>query len=1321
MNKKIVSNWLHQACRACCAVVFFIFSMTAIAALTDLAAIPLSTSSGIAVRPNLMFVLDDSGSMAWSYMPDYIDDADTCKRAFTTHLSVSGFSRSGSTLTVTTSNNHGLSNGSGNYIYLSASTSGVSKLYQATRVSNDRFTVTSNVTPALANAYVSRVTSSACAEGTPPWYSAANNQAYYNPDIFYAPALNPNDLTTTLPSMSTWTAVRVNGLGLNSSGNQNSSTINIVSGYPEIVYCNSPVADTSSSNCRANTGLASASGNGYPYSYPERGGNFFGQFVAADLDQTTYLIPVVKNSNPHYYNIVPIEYCTDSSLRSCALQSSASGSHPTPSYVRFCNSTANATATSIGTANSSCQQKYSSTFRYPRYGRFSRVDIIPSVTNYPKAITRTDCAGTTCSYAEEMTNFANWYAYYRTRIQTMKTAAGRAFGTVDQSYRVGFITINPGDPVSANKYLMIDDFNASHKQSWYKKLYAASATGGTPLREALSRVGRHYGGLTNGINSGMTQDPVQYSCQQNFALLTTDGYWNGNAGVQLDGATAIGNQDNNPLDADSKRADGAFDGGDTTALGVTLPASDTLADVAMYYYKTDLRSSMTDNVAVSAKDKKSIQHMNTFTLGLGLEGELDYRSDYEQATSGDFAEIKQGTKNWPKPSADQPSTLDDLWHAAVNGRGLYFSAKDPNSLTSGLQGALAGVSARRGAASAAATSSANITEVDNFSFSSNYMSNYWFGELVAETIDTQTGEVNENSGWSAMTNLDSRVSANSESRNIYKFDGEGTGKVKAFIFENLSAEEKLWFSNKCNLLSQCPGLDSDAKAQANSGENMINFLRGQSGQTGNESHINKAYRERLHVLGDIVKSTPVYVKVPRFDYLDNVSPTYQEYKATQASTRNGMVYIGANDGMMHAFRAQDGVEAWAYIPKNVMPNLYKLADKNYGSNHQFYVDGSSRTFDVYDTTSNSWKTILVGSLNNGGRGYFALDITNESAPKALWEFCHTETYCALFDQDLGYSYGNAVIAKLPVGNANAGRWVVIVTSGYNNVSPGSGEGYVYILDAITGALIQKISTGVGTQATPSGLARISGWAVNGNFDAAVNYIYGGDLQGNLWKVNLTQPSATISRMARLTDPAGIGQPVSTAPQLGKVPNVSDPIVFVGTGKYLGTEDLADTQTQSFYAIRDNGTQYVGRSLAARTIVQDGLNATISGSAVDWAAGGWYVDFPGSKERVNVDPDLSLGTLTVATNSPANDACSIGGTGWKYAFDFSTGLMVRGATSSFGQKNQSGMIVGLTIIRLPGGQLKAIITDAGGNKTTVGVDVNSAGGVITRSGWREIAK
>ena len=167
---------------------------------------------------------------------------------------------------------------------------------------------------------------------------------------------------------------------------------------------------------------------------------------------------------------------------------------------------------------------------------------------------RIDCVGSVCTYAEEMTNFANWYAYYRTRMQMMKSASGRAFHP-DQRHlprrlhhhqAVLGSGLGQQRPGGLGRYLKIADFDKNHKDDWYKKFYEQKTGGGTPLREALSRVGRLYAGQFDGINDGIPKqdDPVQVSCQPNFAILSSDGYWNGNNGDQVDNS-GMTEQDHN--------------------------------------------------------------------------------------------------------------------------------------------------------------------------------------------------------------------------------------------------------------------------------------------------------------------------------------------------------------------------------------------------------------------------------------------------------------------------------------------------------------------------------------------------------------------------------------------------------------------------------------------------------------------------------------------------------------------------------------------------------------------------------------------------------
>jgi type IV pilus assembly protein PilY1 len=1051
-------------------------------------------------------------------------------------------------------------------------------------------------------------------------------------------------------------------------------------------------------------------------------------------------------------------------------------------------------------------------------GQFVRVNIVPfqdpptntvpsAYTRYPN---RTDCAAATCSYDEEMTNFANWYAYYRSRMQMAKTAIGRAFRSIDASYRVGFITINPGNPVMSDRFIDIANFDATQKAAWYQELYDQEDHGSTPLREALSRVGRYYAGVSGGINSGMGPSPIQVSCQPNYTILTTDGYWNGNAGQNLSGGS-IGNQDN--VDAGySTRAVGAYDGN-------LSGATNTLADVAMYYYKNDLRTDLADFSPTTQKDQAPHQHMVTFTVGLGLAGLLNYDSNYESQTTGDFVAIKQGTKDWPVPAADSESALDDLWHAAVNSRGTFFSARDPVTLTNGIVDALHAVQTRVGAGAAAATSNLQPVAGDNFAFTAQYQTVVWTGDLKARTIDLSTGIVASRELWSAAVLLDQRSATD---RRIYMFDatdtsppagGQNGNLLKAFcwygaggtgLYPGCAGEAELspspggemdWYDP--TLLTQYGGWTTDLSGRdtAVSAQKLVDFLRGdQANETTGGTAATDLFRNRESLLGDIVNAQPAYVKASPFSYNIGANagkdPYYQEYKQSTdgtTGTRKGTVFAAANDGMLHAFEtdpdnnpyyqtagiatastaddtftgtldtsptAGEGSERWAYIPTMVAPNLKALAETPLLFVHKYYTDGSPTVGDVcfgHSTATpcasqNNWHTILVAGLNAGGRGYYALDITDPDNPKGLWEFkggtgttCLTDIQAnsGTFKEDcnLGLSFGTPIIAKRKYD----GKWVVMVTSGHNNVNPGDGQGYLYLLDAQTGTILQRIGTGVGcdganttlpcTSGTidPSGLSKLNAWVDNASFDNTALAAYAGDLKGNLWRFQL-DPSETgygmAYKLATLVDSGGNPQPVTTKPELGEVSNFR--VVYVGTGRLLGTTDMSTTDQQTVWAIRDDLTN-TAINLRGGDLVQQTLSTlspttrTATANPVDFTVNkGWYVDLPDSGERINVDPVLQLGTLVFPSNVPTTDACVAGGYGWINFFDFRTGSFVPGATlNTASNRIAASLVVGINVVQLPGGAVKTIVTTADNQQITQETPVSPPAVSGKRVSWREL--
>jgi type IV pilus assembly protein PilY1 len=1053
-------------------------------------------------------------------------------------------------------------------------------------------------------------------------------------------------------------------------------------------------------------------------------------------------------------------------------------------------------------------------------GRFVRTDIVPGQT-YNRFPGRSDCVTSAdhCTYEEEMTNFANWFAYYRTRLQMAKTAIGRAFAGLSQDYRVGFMTIN----FNATHYRPVAPFTpgaGGEKDLWYQRLYAADTPSSTPLKTALSRAGRYFG---NQNPDGMGATPINSACQPNYAVLTSDGYWNDSST-----GTAVDLSKNNIGDADG---DGV---------------SNTLADVAHYYYVTDLSTGTTgpgagfnNQVPASGIDIAPHQHMTTFTVGMGVSGSLLFHPAYlERGNSIDYDAIIDGdpatTPNqWPTPKADTETTIDDMWHAAVNGKGRFFSAQNPVALASGLAEVLSSVQRRIGAGAAAATSNLQPVAGDNFAFTAQYQTVEWSGDLKARTIGLTDGFISARELWSASEQLDQRTDLN---RKIYTFDpGDTDATANVTIAPPFPAASVSRAQNANKLRSFCPAMHhADAKCDdgglltqpelddhfdpmggangaliqagtwavldprrsAASKESLVRYLRGDTTNemtTGGVA-VTDLYRNRAHLLGDIVNAQPAYVKNSPFSYTAATDPYYIDFRNSTngtAATRKGTVYVAANDGMLHAFEtdpdnvpyyqnagvstaddtsddkftgtldtdpiAGEGAERWAYVPSVLFPSLEHLAEENYASTHRFYVDGSPQVGDVCFghtlsspcSSVNNWHTILVGGLNAGGRGYYALDITNPDVPKGLWEIkggngtkCLTdsEANSGSFTEDcnIGLTFGNPIITK----RASDGRWVVLFTSGYNNVTPGDGQGYLYVVDAETGRIQQRLTTGKGDSTTPSGLARINAWVNNALLDNTALAVYGGDLLGNVWRFQLDDtasvPRDSVTLLATVQDAAGVGQPITTRPELAEVS--AQRVVFVGTGRFLGDSDKDDNQRHTIYAIKDTmaGTSMVHDmkrgaggipGFVQQTFEESGTDQRIvkTVNPVNFATdSGWFVDLPDggsgdeSAERVNVDPILQLGTLVVPSNVPSKESCTAGGFGWLNFLDFATGGTVQnGLTDTPVSVRIAGsLVVGINVVKI-GNTVKTIVTTADNQQITKDTPVVATSVSGRRVTWREL--
>lgn len=926
--------------------------------------------------------------------------------------------------------------------------------------------------------------------------------------------------------------------------------------------------------------------------------------------------------------------------------------------------------------------QYNGTGNITVAGSYTTVQIISTTPNYPKATTRTDCTtlANNCTYNEEIKNFANWYSYYRSRILTARGGIGRAFANQGSNIRVGFAAINKAssavDGINTSTVVSgVRKFTGTDRSNFFTALYGRTIpTQGTPLRRALDDVGQYYSRMDApgpwSSTPGATSSATELTCRQSYSILMTDGYWNGN-GASTAAATANNDNTNGPT----------ITGPNSQTY--TYPAvspfkdswSNTLADVAMFYWKNDLRSDLANEVPPNSSDPAFWQHMVTFGVGLGVTGTID--------PTAAFAAIPTGaTINWPNPTTGNPALADDLVHAAVNGRGGYFSAQNPTQFATALSNTLNNISQRSGSASSIAANSTQISTNTKI-FNAKFDTSKWSGELEAIAI-TSNG-VAATPSWTASSLIPTPTS-----RKIFTKSG---GSAVPFQWGSLSA------SDQTSLVSS----------------DVVDFLRGTRIK---EQQNGGTLRNRQSILGDIVDSTPAYV-------LDNDT-----------------IYVGANDGMLHAFNATTGVELFAYIPSAVIPNLSNLSSPSYS--HTYYVDGDIAVSSQAQTTNHNY---LVSLLGRGGKGLFALDVTFPTTfgtSNVMWEYFNTA------DGDLGYMLGTPIIAKM-----NDGSMMLIVGNGYNS---SNGKAVMYIFDLATGSLIRKFDTQVGSDngmGTPG--------VIDLDKDGDIDYIYGGDLKGNVWKIDVSNvnPSAwdfsfksgsVPQPLFIAKDSAGTVQPITVGitPVMDNVAgdaNYGKLFLFFGTGAYFRSTDSTDIQVQTMYGLIDTNTQVSGRSqLTQRSVLANGVFSskdvrTFSAAVAGDMAGksGWYLDLKTAAgvaegERITTAAEvyvLAEPTLIFSSIIPINDPCKPGGKGYLSALSpFTGGRLTVGFydvdnNNSFANDQLNGINIGSIDLGIGGLSKGKVIGNwlvAGGmTGKTSGTKINTGVKKTKRISWREIIR
>ncbi len=834
----------------------------------------------------------------------------------------------------------------------------------------------------------------------------------------------------------------------------------------------------------------------------------------------------------------------------------------------------------------------------------------------------------------------------------------------------------------------------------------------TPLGEALYEVTRYFRGLDGYYNDVDYDSPIQYRCQKNFVIVITDGYPTQDTDFPAD----------DPADPDGLLPD--WDGIATPTTAAEYPnflsGSDGfqpsgvntdegfslyLDDIAKFAYDIDLRTGEDDDTDVSFDEAPfEQQNLVTYTVGFAVANQM----------------------------------MDD---AATNGTGRYYQANDEAELTAALQAALADIEARTSSAASVATNSTRLAS-DTFIYQARFSTSDWGGQLLAYPIGAggevgvladEPGAVPElpgRSGWDAAQEIPA-----AGSRNIYTYD-PATNSGMDFQWASLTDDQRT-------------ELDGDGN-----GEKRLEYLRGdQQFETPNAP----GFRRRSSILGDIINSDPAYVGKQNYGFEllpGDEGSTYKAYRKSSAyQDRTPMVYVASNDGMLHGFSATTGAELLAFVPNAVYPELTAYSDTSFNLNHRLINDGTPRALDAY--IGGAWGTVLVGTLGGGGKGVYALNVTNPDGfdeSDVLWEFTSED------DSNMGVA-----IPEATIGRMYNGMWAAVVANGYNS----GGNATLFILDLATGDKLAELDTGVGDD---NGLSSPTPVDVDG--DRITDYIYAGDLKGNMWKFDVTSDDPADWEVAFEGEPLYTAcsedpctddnrQPITARPEVGISPPAGY-FVYFGTGRYFAVGDNGvGTGDNTVYAIRDKNAKgtpspvlpTAGRSTLLEQVIETEQLITF-GAYREWIRtsskntisdyqDGWYLDLPTTGERQVSNTLLRAGRLIFTTVIPSGDQCSAGGESWLMEIDALTGSRLTESPFDFnrdrafdikdwvpkdpndpdgekipasGRKGSQGIMKGLGIVA-DGDTIeyKYGSGSLGGIDTTI----ESAGRLRGRQSWREI--
>jgi len=948
---------------------------------------------------------------------------------------------------------------------------------------------------------------------------------------------------------------------------------------------------------------------------------------------------------------------------------------------------------------------------------------IPGVNNAYNGVTRVrvnNACGTNCSMwkytigagnTAALQNFANWYSYYGNRNRAMIAGMTRSLSDVN-NLRVGYFRINQNGSYDSgsdqSKRLTMRDMAVNaDKLALYTDMISLTASGGTPNRQAVNAAALQFTRTDTGA-------PVQLSCQKNAVMLFTDGFSNG-------GGPTVGNNDGG--------MGSPFQDGN----------SNTMADIVTKYYnsvggasplRTDLTAGQVPvpQACKAGNPDKSLDcqtnlHINFYGVTLGARGNL-FNPDLDQNPYTDASIYG----NWPPRQDDQRSTVDDIWHATVNTRGEYINARTPEEITTAMRRVLSSVTSGASPSGGSGSSGArvgagSITVGPSYEIANEGTD--WFGRLSASALSVNSQrQVVSTPIWEAAALL-----PNSGRKVFYTKDGTtrefNDGSV---TLADLCTKSTALYPG----MSRCSA--TELTALGATATTAVAYLKGdQSGEVKSGGKL----RDRTTRLGDIVNSSPV-VSAPGDDFgyrrlgVD-LAASYQTYLTNKRANANYMVYVGANDGMLHAFNggmngagtqiAGGGTEAFAYIPATALGHmgnlLFPYNAKNLNDqkfDHRYYVDGK---ITVVDTRyGNNWHTTLVGASGAGGRSVFGLDVTPGTtfgASSKLWEISDLDTaLSADVRNNIGHVLARPVIVPM-LDSAGTPVWRAVFGNGYNSAN---GKAVLFLVDIKTGtptiSMIEAVESGAGVPTGSNGLGSVvvvdryggTSQQTRGS-DGYADTAYGTDQKGAVWKFDL-RSRANVTVPLFTTRSYTEGGRTLRQPFTGGIESMSGELggnmLFFGTGSFSFVGDPSDLSVQSLYGVNDTTdgavtTTLTRANLGGSSVITSGGQRTLSTGTPPNNGRGWYVDLPAG-ERFVGNPTISEGVVYLPTYvpTPGNAGCASSGTNWLFGLQSSTG------GGAFGQSRLDS-----TTGTMISDGVAGLRTDSTGSAAVTDVGINSLPG------------